>query len=93
MTMPRHFEFHDEVIALHALMTATWAGKDPNSSVAKYPAGYSETFLDMARAITQAGFHRTEIGTHQPIRAEDSRRETGDGAPSEPHLRQDPPAD
>jgi hypothetical protein len=56
----RRFEFHAEVLALHQLLTETWAKADPTSDVAKYPAGYSETFLDMARAVTQSGFHRSE---------------------------------
>lgn len=63
MSIQRRFEFHDEVLALHKLLTETWAEHDPNSNVAKYPASYSETFLDMARAVTQAGYHQPDTAS------------------------------
>jgi len=36
---------------LATLLLETWQKNDPKSGVAKYPASYMETFLDMARAV------------------------------------------
>lgn len=58
MTIQRRFEHHDEVLELHALLTKTWQEVDPESAPSKNMAPYSETFLDMARAVTQAGYHK-----------------------------------
>lgn len=59
MSFSRRFEHHDEVLELFALLRDTWDKVDPKSSPSFYPAAYHETFLDMARAVTQAGFHKS----------------------------------
>lgn len=63
MGMRRVFPHHEEVVALHAILTQAWAQAEPNHDVTLYPAGYSETFLDMARAVTEAGFHTNRAGS------------------------------
>lgn len=52
----RRFPHHDAVIALHGILTETCAKAKPNSDITKYPASSSEAFLDMARAVTEAGY-------------------------------------
>jgi hypothetical protein len=70
--MSRRFPHHDEVIALHGVLTATWAKAEPESEATKYPASDSETFLDMARAVTEAGFHQPpKPGERVPTLAQD----------------------
>jgi len=61
-TMPteRYFEHHEEVVELHGILTSTWYKVDPNSNITKYPTSYQETFLDLAKAIVAAGYHKAE---------------------------------
>ena len=61
MSIDRKFEFHEEVLDLFNLLRSTWDEVDPKSNVTQYPAAYHETFLDMARAVTQAGYHRDDM--------------------------------
>jgi hypothetical protein len=60
MPTERYFEHHEEVLELHGILTSTWAEKDPNSNVAQHPMSYSETFLDLAKAIVAAGYHKAD---------------------------------
>jgi hypothetical protein len=59
MSTERYFEHHDEVVELFHILKDTWIEMDPTSNVAKNFTPYHETFLDMARAVTQAGYHKT----------------------------------
>ncbi len=70
--MSRRFPHHDEVIALHGILTTAWAKAKPNSDITKYPASSSEAFLDMARAATEAGYlPPPKPGERRPTRAQD----------------------
>ncbi|MGW8431636.1 hypothetical protein ACWGJ9_11135 [Curtobacterium citreum] len=68
----RRFPHHDAVIALHGILTKTFAKAEPDSDITKYPASFSETFLDMARAVTEAGYlPPPKPGERRPTRAQD----------------------
>jgi hypothetical protein len=68
----RRFPHHDDLIALHGLLTETWVKAEPQSDVTKYPVVHSETFLDLARATMDAGYLRPpKPGERVPTRAQD----------------------
>lgn len=63
MTITRRFPHHEHVLALLPILQKAWAKAEPDSPATLYPAGYHESFLDMARAAVNAGFRMEGIDT------------------------------
>ncbi|KQO98577.1 hypothetical protein [Leifsonia sp. Leaf264] len=60
MGTTRTFQHHDDVVALHGILTRAWAKAEPDHTVTQNPAAYSETFLDLARAAVDSGYRHPD---------------------------------
>lgn len=70
---------NQEILELQKLLFDTWVLVDPATAVARNEAGYSDTFLELARAVSQAGFHRETAVKEDRLQGGDRFKNTDGG--------------